>query len=85
MFPIKTKLRIYCTRARGHFLTYKTSLACSDCVQISGVNVGEWHFVTEGMAYCSVCRSTVCEMECSHAVFWRMSWWYSTGCKAICV
>ena len=41
--------------------------------------------MTEGMAYCSVGRSALCEMECSHAVFWKMWWWDSTGRKAICV
>jgi hypothetical protein len=53
MFSIMSKLRIYGTKARGHLLTYKTSLVCSDCVQMLGVNVGEWHFVTtNGLMFC---------------------------------
>ena len=75
-----SKLGIYDTKALGHFLIYKTILVCSDCVQMSGVNVGKWHFMTDGVAYCPVGRPAVCEMECDDTVFWKMSWWDSTVC-----
>jgi hypothetical protein len=39
----------------------------------------------QGVAYCSVSRCTVFEIDCAHAVFWNMSWWDRTECKAMCI